>query len=335
MALPAGVGGFAGLKFETTYGTAITVDQFVEVSKASIKKVKNTAQGRGIANGLYVPRGVRRVVTSQAGSGTVDFDVVTNSMGRFLNLLTGGTVTPTLINGTSYTGTFPIGDSTGKFATMQMGIPDTGGTMRAYTARGSKVTGATFHCGIDEILQATFNVDARQIDDSIGAASPSYTAGATPFHFGQMGVKLGTFGAEASVPDVRSVQVALTRSHKLDRFYAGNQVSSVALKSEPLLNDYADIQVTLEVDLASTSKTNFVDRFMNDTSTSMVWEFIGPVVSGANNATFRITMPQVFFDQDSPTLEGPDVVTIQMQGTCLYDNTNLPTITTISSDAAL
>jgi hypothetical protein len=335
VAIPSGIGGFFGLKAESTYGTAVVVDEFIEVNKASIKRIKNTAQGRGIAGGLYGARGNRRVVTSQAGSGTVEFDMVTNSMGRILNGLVGGTVTPTLINGTSYTGTFPLGDSTGKFYTMQFGVPDTGGTMRAQTGRGCKVTGATFSCGIDEILTGSFNIDARQMDDTIGAATPSYVAGATPFHFGQMGVRLGTFGAEVSVNDVRSVQVALNRPHKLDRFYAGNQVSAIALKSEPLLNDYWDIQVTLEVDLSTASKAAFIDRYTADTSTSMVWEFIGPVVSGANNATFRVTMPQVFFDADSPTLEGPDVTTVQMQGQCLFDNTNLPTITTISSDSAL
>lgn len=335
MALPTGIGGFLGIKPEVTYGTAVTVDQFIEVDKASIKRVKNTAQGRGIANGLFGPRGVRRVVTSQSGTGVTSFAVVTNSMGRVLNGLMGGTVTPTLINGTSYTGSFPFADSTGKFYTIQFGVPDTGGTIRAQTARGAKVTGATFHCGIDELLMADVNVDARQMDDTIGAASPSYTAGATPFHFGQMGVRLGTFGAEASVNDVRSVSVTINRPHKLDRFYAGNQVSSIALKSEPIINDYWDIQVTLEVDLSTASKAAFIDRYTADTSTSMVWEFIGPIVSGANNATFRVTLPQVYFDADSPSLEGPDVTTVQMQGQCLFDNTNLPTITTISSDSAL
>jgi hypothetical protein len=335
VAIPTGVGGFAGIKAETTYGTAVVTDQFVEVTKASIKKVKNTATGQGIASGLLVARGARRVVVSQAATGTVDFDVVTNSMGRFLNLLMGGTVTPTLISGTSYTSTFPIADSTGKFATVQMGIPDSGGTIRAYTSRGTKVTGATFSCGIDSLLTATFAVDGQQIDQTITAASPSYVAGATPFHFGQSALKLGTFGAEASVSDVRSVQVQITRPHKLDRFYMGSQVAQVAVKGEPILNAVAAITTTIQVDLSPASKTAFFDRYMADTPTSMVWQFVGPVVSGANNATFQVNLPEVFFDTDSPTLESPDVVTVQMTGTCLYDNTNLPTISTISSDAAL
>ena len=70
MALPAGVGGFLGLKAESVYGTAVTVDQFLEVNSAQLKKVKNTAQGRGLANGLFQPRGSRRVVTTKAGGGT-------------------------------------------------------------------------------------------------------------------------------------------------------------------------------------------------------------------------------------------------------------------------
>lgn len=330
MAIASGIGAFAAIKAESVYGTPVTPDQSVEVNTAQIKKVKNTAQGRGLANGLLGARGVRRKVTTTAAAGTVGLDVVSNSMGRFLQMLMGATATPVIISGSSYTQTHTLSDNVGKYATIQAGIPDAGGTIRPYTFTSCKVLQADFHCGIDEILQATYTIDSQNMVTATGAISPSYTAGATPFSFAEMTVKLGTFNSEASVTGVRAVDLSFARSQKADRFYAG----AAGLKAEPIMNDYMSITGTIETDFVT--KADFVDRFISDTSTSLVVQFVQPVaISGANFPTITFQIPGIYFDGDTPTIDGPDMVGVSIPFEWLYDNANLPVISMISSDVTL
>lgn len=330
MAIAAGIGGFAAIKAEVTYGTPVTPDESVEINTAQLKKVKNTAQGRGLANGLLGARGVRRKVTTVAGGGTIGLDVTSNNMGRFLQGLMGATALPVLISGSSYTQTHTLSDNVGKFYTIQAGVPDAGGVIRPYTFTSCKVLQGEFHCGIDEILQATYTIDSQNMVTATGAITPSYTAGATPFSFAEMTVKLGTFASEASVTGVRSIDVQFARSQKVDRFYAG----AAGLKAEPIMNDYMSITGTIEIDF--TTKADFVDRYIADTPTSMVITFVQPTaISGANFPTFTMTIPNVYFEGDTPTIDGPDMVSVSVPFTWLYDNTNLPSIVMISSDVAL
>lgn len=331
MAIASGIGGFCAIKAETTYGTPVTPDQSVEVNTAQLKKIKNTAQGRGLASGLLGARGVRRKVTTNAGAGTIGLDVTSNSMGRFLQMTMGATAAPVQIGGTAaYTQTHTMSDNIGKFATIQVGIPDAGGTIRPNTFTSCKVLQADFHCGIDEILQATYTIDAQTMLTATAAITPSYVAAATPFSFAEMTVKLGTFNSEASVTGVRAVDLSFSRSQKADRFYAG----AAGLKAEPIMNDYVAITGTLEIDY--TTVADFVTRFITDTPTSMVVTFVQPVaIAAANFPTITFQIPNVYFDGDTPTLDGPDMVGLSIPFQWLYDNTNLPSITMISSDTAL
>lgn len=331
MAIASGIGGFAAIKAESAYGTPVTPDQSVEVDTASIKKVKNTAQGRGLANGLLGARGVRRKVTTTAAAGTVGMGVTSNSMGRFLQMLMGATATPVQIGGTAaYTQTHTLSDNVGKFATIQVGVPDAGGTIRPYTFTSCKVLQGDFHCGIDENLAATYTIDSQNMVTATAAISPSYVAGATPFSFAEMTVKLGTFNSEASVTGVRAVDLQFSRSQKTDRFYAG----AAGLKAEPIMNDYMAITGTIEIDF--TTKADFVDRFIADTPTSLVVQFVQPVAIAASNfPTITFQIPNVYFDGDTPDLSGPDMVGLSIPFEWLYDNTNLPSISMISSDVTL
>jgi hypothetical protein len=213
---------------------------------------------------------------------------------------------------------------------MQAGVPDLGGTVRPYTFLGSKITAIEFACGIDQNLTATVTVDSREVVEDETLAAPSYATGVNVFHFAQGAVKLGTYGAEASVSGVRSMRLRIERPQRTDRFYFGG----AGLKSEPILNDYAVVSGTIDADF--TDKTIFADRFAADSSTSLVWEFVGPNIESTYDETFRITVPMIFFDSDTPVINGPDVVTGPYNFTAAYDGTNAPaTIAYISTDTTL
>jgi hypothetical protein len=317
MGIGSGLGGSLGVAVESVYGTYVAPTRFHEVNKANLKKVKNTAQGGGLAAGRFAQLGSRRVVTTMAGGGSVEMEVPNKGFGIILNHLFGGTVTPVQQGATAaYLQTHPIADNIGKFLTVQSGIPDTTGNVRPYSFIGSKITAIEFSCGVDELLIAKIDVDCRDVSEAQGLASVSYIAGQAPRHFGQMGVKFGTFGAEAAVQGIRKVTLKISRGQAMDRFYANN----LGLKSEPIMNDYVNVTGTFDADFVD--KTILADRFAADSPTSLVWELIGPNIASTFFETFRIRVPQIFLDGDTPDLDGPGIVSGSFAFTGQFDGTN-------------
>jgi hypothetical protein len=176
--------------------------------------------------------------------------------------------------------------------------------------------------------------DFQGVTEAQALAVPTYSvAGLSPFHGGQMNVKLGTFGAEASITGVTAVDCKIERPQATERFYASSG-GSPATKVEPITNDYLKITGSVTVDFVT--KADFADRFASDASTSMILEWVGPVIAGANKQTFRITLPGTFMDTDTPQIAGRDLVNTQFQFTSQYDGTNpLVQIQYMSTDTTL
>lgn len=331
MAIGSGLGASLGFAPEVTYGTYVAPTRWLESSSPALRKVKNTMQGGAMAAGRYARAGRQRNVTTKGATGSIGMEVYSKGMGLLLNTLMGGTATVTQQGATAaYLQSHPVGDPYGKMLSIQSGVPDLGGTVRPYTFLGSKITSMEFACGVDENLTVSMEVDARDVTEAETLAAPSYATGVNVFHFAQMAVKLGTYGAEASVDGVRKLTLRISRPMRTDRYYAGG----AGLKSQPVLNDYLDISGTVEVDYLT--KADFADRFASDSSTALVWEFVGPLIASTFYETFRIKVPMIFFDGDTPAVNGPDIVTGSFPFVGRYDLTNNPaTIEYMSTDTAI
>src|SRR5213595_1854565 len=118
----------------------------------------------------------------------------------------------------------------------------------------------------------------------------------SPFHFGQMAIKAGAFGTETALDGVRNVSVKIERPQETERFYAGQ----AGLKKEPVSNDQVKITGSLETDYVATILD---DLHTSDAATSLVWEFIGPVIATTYFETFRITLPAVKLDEGPPVVD--------------------------------
>lgn len=334
MSIGSGLAASFGVAAETTYGTYVAPSRFLQVDKAEVKKVKNIAQGGGLAAGRMVRAGSRRVVASEAGTASWDKEVTNKNMGLLLQALMGTTVTPVQQGATAaYLQTHTLADNVGKSLSVQLGVPDTTGTVRPYTGLGAKITSAEFACsGPDGLLTSTFEADLKQVVESQTLAAPSYTTGTMPFHFGQMNVKLGTFASEASVSGVKGCSIRIERGQNTERFYAGATVAGT--KAEPLMNDYVSISGSFDVDFVD--KTTFADRFASDASTSLIVEWVGPLIASTYFQTFRIKVPMIFLDEGTPTVEGPDLTSTSFAFTGQFDETNAAcTIEYISTDTTV
>ncbi|MEE1813703.1 phage tail tube protein [Streptomyces sp. SP18ES09] len=328
MAIGSGLGAQIGIAPETTYGTYVAPTKFVEFTKESVVLKKTTAQSSGIAAGRLMALSSRRVVTQREVAGSLEMEVTNKGMGLLLQALMGTTVTPVQqATSTAYLQTHVLADTAGKSLTIQKGIPLTTGTVTDKTLVGCKVTSAEFSCGAGEMLTASYEFDGRDCDETKTLAVASYSA-MSPFHFGQMGVKAGTFGTETALDGVRKVSVKIERPQATDRFYANQS----ALKAEPISNDLVKITGSLEMDYVATLMD---DLHTSDAATSLVIEFVGPIIASTYAETFRIKLPAIKLDEGPPTVEGYDVVRPTYNFTALYDGTNSVAIEYMSSDVTL
>lgn len=329
MAIGSGLAHSFGMAPEVTYGTYVAPTRWLE-GLGKLTKDQQFYQGGGMAAGRMVQPGSRRYVTTKGGSGTIEGAVYSKGMGLLLNGLLGGTVTPVQQGATAaYLQTHALADPFGKFYTMQAGVPDLTGTVRPYTLLGTQVTGAEFSCQMGGGLSASWSVVAKDMTEAQTLAAPSYPA-CNEFHWAQASLKLGTFGAEAAVDGVTQVSVSIQRPRHAGGPYMGNQ----GLRSQGVINDWAQISGTIQADYLD--KTVFADRFASNTSTSMVLEFVGPIIASTFAETFRIKMPMVFFDGATPTVEGPDVVSGSFPFVAQFDLTNpAVSIEYMSTDTAL
>ena len=332
MAIASGLAAQIGVAAESTYGTYVAPTRFVEYNKADLKKKKNVVQGGGLAAGRIAQLGSRRVVTSESVEGGFELEVANKGMGLLLAHLLGSSATPVQQGATAaYLQAHTVGDNIGKSLTIQHGVPDLTGTVRPYTFMGCKLSGAELSCKVDELLTMSLDIDGRQASEVETLVAASLATGVAPFHWAQMSVKLGTFGAEAAVSGVKGFSVKFDRGMASERFYAG---AAPYLKAEPVMNDWLKVSGSLDVDLVD--KADFADRFAADSATSLVIEFVGPLIASTYYQTFRIKVPMVFFDGDTPTVDGPDVTSGGYPFVAQLDGTNpLVSIDYISTDTTL
>lgn len=331
MAIGSGLAASIGFAAESTYGTYVAPTRFLEYIKADLKKKKNVVQGGGLAAGQIAQLGSRRVVTSESVEGGFELEVANKGMGLLLAHLLGSSATPVQQGATAaYLQAHTVGDNIGKSLTIQHGVPDLTGTVRPFTFKGCKLSGAEFSCKVGELLTMSLDVDGRQASEVETLVAASLATGVAPFHWAQMSVKLGTFGAEAAVSGVKGFSVKFDRGMASERFYAG----AGGLKAEPIMNDFLKVSGSIEVDLVN--KADFADRFAADSATSLVIEFVGPLIASTYYQTFRIKLPMVFFDGDTPTVDGPDVTSGGYPFVAQLDGTNpLVSIDYISTDTTL
>lgn len=333
MAIGSGLGSSIGLAPEVTYGTYVAPTKFIE-GTCQLSKQLSVYQGAGMAAGQTVQRGSRRAVASTRVEGTLDVGVQSKGMGALLNGLVGGTVTPVLESGATnaYKQTHALSNTSdpyGKHYTIQAGVPQLDGTVVPYTFLGSQIVGAEFSCETGGGLTAKFNIAARDAITSQTLAAPSYP-NVNDFHFAIAAVKVGAFGSEVSVSGVRSLTLNVERP----RHDGGPYMGDGGLRSQGIQNDWTKISGSITADFLD--KATFADLFHSGASTSLVWEFVGPTIEATHKETIRFKVPMIFFDGDTPSASGPDVVSTQFPFNGLFDGTN-PAITIeyISTDVTL
>lgn len=334
MALPSGLAASFGYVTEGTQGTAQTPTHWFEINSESLKMVKNTVTGTGLRGGGLYQRTSRRVVTSWGAGGGIVFDAPFHGLGLLLQHMVGsfGTFSSIVQQSASaaWLQTHTPGPLTGKTMTLQVGKPDSSGTVRPFTYVGAKVKDWALLCELNKFAVFTVNFDAWQEltpdnpqGTSAGPAltSPTYTSGEQQFHFRQATLyNSGTLSNAGSNPVITSLGSPVAAGNVLKcefkqtnpeddqrYFIAGTGGGGTAgVKGDQLENGFRQIEGSLDVEF--NSLTAFYDTFAADTTSTLELIFTGPIIASTFAYTLNILIPNIKFDGDSPVVAGPGIL---------------------------
>lgn len=292
-----------GWKAETTWGTPVTVDRFVEFTAESLGFRKAIAGSDGIRPGTKYGRGSTRRVVRRWADGTTEHEVATTGYGLIFHHLLGTAAAPVTVETGVTLHTFSPGSLVGKGITVQKGVEKVDGTVQPFTLEGGKIKSVEFSQGPDETARMVVDWDFQQMLTATALATASYTA-PTVFHYAQGALKF----AGATVANVRSLgSLKITNNLDTERFFLGQG----GLKGEQLNRPRDTIEGNAEIEFADL--TTFHDRFTADTSFVLVMEWIGDTLIGATQFPFlRITLNDTRLEGETPVVSGQDAFPVRV-----------------------
>lgn len=316
MAIGSGIGSWLGIKKESSFNTAVTVDRFYEFNSEGTKYVKNTVVGQGLRSGGLVPRANRRVVTTFASEGDFEIDLPSRGLGLLLSLATGSVPTGTLASG-AYTYLFVPEDMVSDSFTTQVAVPQYGGTLTYKTLTGCKISSFELSVGAGEIAKGKFTLDgAGFTSTSSTSATPAYSNFATTnlFHFAQGTI---TDNVSTTYANIKDFSLTIDNTLKTDRYNLG----SAGAKAEQIINGFRAITGTVTAEFTDTV---LLDKFIADTTAGLKLTFTGGAIGTGQNETLSITLPACKFDGDTPVVEGPGVIDVSFSFTVFDNGTDAP-----------
>jgi hypothetical protein len=230
--------GQVGWKSEGTWGTGVVVDTFVPVTGASLNIDEGYIRDRGIRAGRRTPNPAR--LGARKVSGNVALELPNVSLATLMLHMFGA------VNTTGdgpYTHTFTPGAHLNKSLTLQVGIEDAGGTVRAFTATGAKIGGWSISCNVGELAQLSVDWTGRDVVTDTALATASYAAGLTPFIFTEGSISVnGSPVASANAVTLTASKGLSDSRHVLGSRYIRQQLESQHFEfSSQITADFDDL----------------------------------------------------------------------------------------------
>lgn len=331
-----------GFKKESVYGTAVTVDRFLEFTSETLDFEREFYQGSGLRPGSRLARSARRVLVKDGGAGDIELEVPTRGLGTLLEALT-GTASSTVVAGALYQQLFTLTKSDYlPSLTIQKGIPRLGAdTVDAYTFKGAVNKSFEISMANAEVLKLKTSWHAREIDTTIAYATPTYPASFELFSFVSAALVVG---GSVTVPGATTLATGGTAAANVRDFTIsvdqkldenGWNLGAGGKRSRRGAVQLAEVKgkITAEYD-----STTFRDAVRDQTPLALVATFQGAAdITAGNKATFQIIVPDIRFEGELPKSNGGDVITQSIDFTA-FDGLVAPHalyIATRTADTAL
>lgn len=316
----SGLSAQVGVKAETTVGTEVVVDRFFEFLDESIAFQPTWLDGQGLRAGQAYQRVARVSQSRFTVAGDISLEHADKGgMGLLWKHILGSAITvPTQIGATTawkqnhHAGSTSV--KTGLGLTIQVGRPQTDGTVKAHTYRGCKIVAAEFSVSDGELARLSLTVDGWQEATATALASASYTAATGVFSFSDASVfKLGgtpsTSAGETTVAGGTSV-ATVVRGFTLrvgtplatERYGLGN----AGVKREQIENAIPEITGTLEGEY--TSQSEIYSLLKNNTTTALELVLEHGLAGTAEPYELSFVLPAIKLLEGGPQVSGPDIV---------------------------
>jgi hypothetical protein len=331
MTTGTGLDAQVGYKLESTVGTPVTVDKFLEFNSEGFEFDPSWIEPEALRAGVKFKRGSRLVQSRKQVTGSLEVNHATRLMGGLWKAAIGSTVTtPTVVTaGQSWKQVHQTGDLLGKALTVQVGRPQASdGTVKAHTYTGCKVTGWEFSVSDNEIAKLSLDFDGWDEATATALATASYVT-ASEFNFSQASsfsiggtisgtTELAYTGGTAVSSIVKSISIKGDNALATERYGLGNG----GTKREQLENGIPTITGTLEAEYL---QSEWYTPFKANTATSLYLKLEGAVIgSSSDKDTVEFIIPQIRIKKVTPKVDGPDIVSASVEFEVYSDGINNP-----------
>ena len=303
--MSAGLNASLGIATEASFNSYTAPTRFYEFNSESLNYVKNVQVGMGLRGGGVLPRSSRRVVTTVGASGDFTLDLPTVGLDTILLHAMGAQAG----------NVFTLGDPSTRSMTVQVGVPQYGGTVTPKTITGAKVT--SFTLGVDNggIATGSFSVDGAAFTTAQSLATPSYSTSASVFNFAQGAITVDGVAAA----NIRDFNVTVENTLNTERYNLG----ASGTKSAQVVNGFRAVTGSMTAEFTSTA---LLAKVLSDADASVSLTFTGP-----SSSSLTIALAAVKFDGDMPQVGGPETIDQAMTFTA-YDNGSTPmTVTYVAA----
>jgi hypothetical protein len=348
MGFASGVASQFGYKAESTYGTQVTVDKFLDFLGGT--KVPDAdqkwADGAGLySQGAYL-RASRSVQTTRSGTGTLEACITGKNWGTmFRHALGSTTTTPTLIAGLAYKQVHQYGSTDGMSLCCQYGVAEVStGTVQPFTLIGAKVAGFELKCSMGEFLTGSFDLIGKDVltlattPASNALAAAAYGSPQEGFTWNQATVKIGgtasTASGEVSIAGGSAV-AAVVNGFSLKHTNGMNAEGfgpSATWSREPKAKRP---ETTMTLDTEFNTRAELYDVFRAGTVVPVQIDFTGSVISGSDKYLVSIIASAAKIRDTNPGYKDDDLAEQPVELMLFNDTTNSPfQIKLVSSDSA-
>lgn len=313
MAIRSGLAAQLGVAAETTYGTGVTVDHFYEFNSESLALTIERIESAGLRANNRVLRSDRFVAGKKSVEGEIEAEIQSKGFGLLFKAALGASSISTPSGATlARLHRHTLADPYGQSYTIQVGRPDTSGTVQPFTYTGCKVSEFSLTNSLDEFLVGNWTFDGQAETTGTALATASYSASTELLAWTGGVVNI----ASSAVAVVTDVEINVTTGIKTDRY----TINSSPVKKEQIISEMTEISGTITAEFDSLTNYN---RFVNGTLAQIDCTWTGTTaIEGSTFPYVKVTMPKCRFDGTTPAVEGPDVLTIEMPFKALYDGTN-------------
>lgn len=311
MAIGSGVSAQFGMKAETTYGTPVTVDRFIEFLSEALEDEMEFLIAKGIGAGRFA-RTTHMVATKIGAKGSTEHELMTKGCGLLLKHGLGASASAQQGGTPEYLHTYTPDEPPS--ATVQIGVPDTSGTVRTKTAEGAVVTKGKLSASLGEIVRLALEWAAEQMVNSTALATASFAANRAPFVYSQGAL---TIGGSSMV--VKSFEVEWDHALDIERRGIG-----ATQRRKPIPAGEFAVTGTLDAEFESLTAWN---AFLAGTTAQLVLTFTGGTIPSTSNPyKTTVTIPAIYYTGTTPQVGGPEIVRQSLPFKALYNGTN-PIIT--------